>query len=222
MKIQKILAIILTLCLILSGLVACDSGNASSTEQQTEDDKAQAQYECGKTAYDELVLAADLCEYMGSAIYDAWFFAIYKADYGNSDDADVALSDLASEVGISVADLKVGAEVVLGDFAKFVQIYLDDFEYTVDIVTAALEKNGTVDKLNTAISNAKTELKTMTNKYSDYSEYPTLKSMYSKVDSYATFVKNPSGSFEQLKSTIENYNNEIRTYKADLAFIFED
>ena len=50
----------------------------------------------------------------------------------------------------------------------------------LNIVYETLEKNGTVDKLDTALANAKAELKTMTQEYSDYSEYPTLKSYLEK------------------------------------------
>ena len=101
-------------------------------------------------------------------------------------------------------------------------ILKQEFTYAVIIVEQAYINNGTVQRLNDALANAKNELKTMTQEYSDYSEYPNLKSYYSEVSSYAEFAQNPNGSFEQLKTTIETYEREIRTYKSDMSFVFED
>ena len=71
------------------------------------------------------------------------------------------------------------------------------------------------------IDNAKAYLKEVTNKYADYTAYPTLKLYYSEVSSYLEFAKSPSGSFSQLKTTIDNYETNIRTYENDLSFTLE-
>ena len=188
--------------------------------KNSEDSKTKKQYECGKTAYDELLSAADICFTIGSTIYDAWYFAIYEADeYGYS----TILSNFCEKTNLSITDVK--KTLTFYDIDESTAYYLgiwEDFNYTVNIANKTLELNGTIKKLDTHIFNAKEQLKTMTQQYSDYSEYPTLKSLFSKIDSYAIFLKNPTGSFEQLKSTIEGYNNDIRTLKSDLSFIFED
>ena len=228
MKHLKLPLILVTLILTVTCCVSCIPidflGESSNSDiPQITVDKTKLQFECGKKAYDELILAADICEYIGDAVYGAWYFAIYSDGYGLGYNADLALQDLSDEVGISVSDLKVAATVYLGEeLDDYVQIYLDDFDCTVDMTIIALEENGTIDKLNTALGNAKAELKTMTAEYSDYSEYPNLKSLYSKVDSYATFLKSPTGSFEQLATTLEKYETEIRTLRSDLEFVFED
>ena len=97
----------------------------------------------------------------------------------------------------------------------------DDYSSTKVVAAFADEVNLTSAELDAALKSAKTELKTMTAEYTDYSEYPKLKSYYAKVNSYAEFCKDSQGSFEQLKTTIQDYENEIRTFRADLEFIFE-
>ena len=213
---KKFLICLLCFSMLLIAFVGCDSkAPAGSTSQ---DDPTKAQFECGKKAYDELVKASTICEDMGDALYGAWYFAIYEADdYSGSS----RISAFASETGLSSSDIyAVGEE--MGYNSTLLPYALDDFSTAVYVVLAVYEANGKTEELNTALANAKTELKTMTEKYSDYSQYPSLKSFYSEVDSYATFLKSPSGSFEQLKTTIETYEKSIRTYKSDLSFVFED
>lgn len=219
---KKLITLSLCVALVLLSFVGCGSSSDNNAESEKTPDKTQVQYECGKSAYDELSKAAEICAKMGDAVYGAWYFAIYEADYDLLDSSEDALYDLSDKVGVSVDDLTVAAEEYLGDLAGFVQIYLDDFNYTVHIVSKALEINGTVTELDTALSNSKAQLKTMTQEYSDYDQYPMLKSLYSEIDSYASFLKAPTGSFEQLKTTIEKYETNIRTYKSDLSFVFED
>lgn len=224
---KKIIAGILCICLLTTALYGC---NSSSDAQPTEStlptenittttiSRTQLEYECGKKAYDELIIAADICENMASGIYEAWRFAIYDADDYSSYNM---VSAFSSETGVSVTDLNKAAEA-LEVSSKVLYILLEDFSSAVTIILKAYEVNGTIERLDGALTHAKAELKTMTQEYSDYSQYPTLKSFYSEVDSYASFLKDPSGSFSQLQTTIENYRNQIRTYKSDLSFVFED
>lgn len=65
-------------------------------------------------------------------------------------------------------------------------------------------------------------MKKMSEKYSDYEHYPSLKKYYTETKSYFDFCKAPTGSFEQVKTTINDYRNDIREYVSDLDYIFED
>lgn len=227
---KKLLLLTLCLVLLVACLASCDSSGQNNTYNPSTnnsgtsntDTKTQAQYECGKEAYDELIKAANLCETYGNVVYDAWYFAIYKADdYTGSN----IVSAFASETGLSVSDVNEAIKELSGEdtLPSYLLTYaLSDISLAVDVGIKALELNGTLAQLDKALTNAKSKLKTMTQEYSDYSEYPSLKSLYSTVDSYATFIKDPSGSFEQLKTTIENYETEIRTLRSDLSFVFDD
>lgn len=213
----------LCVCMLLLSLSSCNSQDAENSKQDSPTveatlSKTQLEYECGKKAYDELVTASEICKAMGDGVYGAWYFAIFEADDYSSYNI---VNEFASATGVSVSDLNKVMESI-GYSAQLLPYALEDFSTAVVMVEEAYKINGTVERLDNALTQAKNELKTMTQEYSDYSHYPTLKSFYSEIDSYATFLKSPTGSFDQLKSTIENYENQIRTYKSDLSFVFED
>lgn len=230
MKKRQVLAIVLCAIMMLGALTGCgkakDDKNAEETAAVTADPaeaKSQAQFECGKKTYDNLNTAADICIEMMDTIYDAWMFAIYDADEYTSSKVVAAFAD---EVNMTSAELETAWSELLKEAGVSgglsLKYCLNEITLVVNLVTKAYELRGTTGELDTALENAKTELKTMTAEYADYSEYPTLKSYYAKVNSYAEFCKSPTGSFEQLKTTIQDYENEIRTYRADLEFIFEE
>lgn len=218
MRSKKIWAIILCVTIMVGVFTGCGNFNGKTSE----DSKTEAQFECGKKTYDSLNTASDVCVELMSSVYNAWKFSIYDADDYSSYNV---VSEFADEVNLSVEELEQAWVSYLGEFGStFLKLenYIDDINYSVFVVIEAYKLNGKIDEMDNALATAKAELKTMTSKYADYSEYPTLKSYYSEVNSYAEFAKSPECSFEQLKTTMEEYEKEIRTYKADLEFIFED
>ncbi len=222
---KKITAFILCILMVL-GTVGCTISQQASNGQQA---KNEAQYTCGKAAYDQLNIAADICIDVMDSVYNAWYFAIYTAgDYTGSDEAyESGLDAFAAKVGIpkellEEAYMEYAGLPTLAGAQLLLPYSLTDFKNTVSIVEYAYKRSGAFELLNTALSAAKAELKTMMELYSDYSEYPTLKAFYAEVNSYAEFAQNPSGSFQQLKTTIDNYETAIRTYKSELSFMFED
>ena len=95
------------------------------------------------------------------------------------------------------------------------------FQNTVNIAKYVLINRGVYSEAQACIENAKSYLKEVTEKYDDYTAYSTLQLYYSEVCSYLDFAKSPSGSFLQLRSIIENYETNIRTYKNQLSLKFE-
>lgn len=69
---------------------------------------------------------------------------------------------------------------------------------------------------------AKAQMKNLSENYSDYEHYPNLKGFYTTTSSFFDFCQNPTGSFEQVKTTINDYRNKARGYISDLDYIFED
>lgn len=57
---------------------------------------------------------------------------------------------------------------------------------------------------------------------SNYEHYSNLKGYYTTTNAFFEFCQNPTGSFAQVKDTINNYKNDARDYRNDLAYIFED
>lgn len=86
---------------------------------------------------------------------------------------------------------------------------------------SASAKTTSSETAQSALDNAKSLMKDLSAKYSDYEHYPNLKGYFTNTSSLFDFCQNPDGSFEQVKDTINNYRNEARDFKSDLDYIFE-
>ena len=194
-------------------------------------------------AYDNVESAYSITEKMGSDIYEAWRVGIYDAD-----DKDFGLGHLADELSLSLSDIRVGFsawlyellydekwETVSNDkketcikqaddtFISFTDYFSDDvFSTCVDIVVRAYIENGQVADAQKHLEQAKAQMKYMSEKYADYEHYPNLKGYYTTTNAFFEFCKDPTGSFEQLKNTVNDYKNDARKYRNELSYIFED
>ena len=102
-------------------------------------------------------------------------------------------------------------------------VFEDDlFEFCVETVVNAYVVNGKVEEAQTALDTAKAQMKELSAEYSDYEHYPNLKGYFTTTSSFFDFCQNPTGSFEQVKDTVNEYKNEARDYISDLDYIFED
>lgn len=193
---------------MLPSLVACSSGGVSSQEHE---------YEQAQKAYEELNKASELCEQAMDTIYGAWYFAIYEAKLGVSDYKNY--DGFEAKTGLTYKEIESAMKSIGLDYDD--SFMLTEFSYTVKIAQICLMNKNIYKDAHTCVDNAKAYLKEVTDKYADYTAYPTLKRYYSEVTSYLEFVEAPSGSFSQLKTTIDNYETNIRTYKNDLSFTLE-
>jgi uncharacterized protein YceK len=205
-KATVLMMVIVTICNVL--LSGCGSNKAFDT---------------AKEAYQSLCDAADSTIDVMDSVYGAWYFGIYESD--DSFTSTIA-SDLAASTSMATSDIEaaiksLGESSGLGDRLIYLLFGDDAFHYCLSVVNEAYELNGTFDSINNNLDIANASLKTMTAKFDDYKHYPALKEFYSKVSSYAEFAQAPSGSFQQLKDTINDYENDIRTYRTDLSFVFE-
>lgn len=96
------------------------------------------------------------------------------------------------------------------------------FSYCVNMVTYAYQTVGETASIQGLLDDAKAEMRHISEKYSDYEHYPMLKQYYTSVSALFDFCQNPSGSFEQMKTTIEEYRRKIRDCKNDLDYLFLD
>lgn len=210
-----------TVSLLMTGvmaLVLCSCGK---------DEKA---FEISKTAYDNINLAYESVEAIGSDVYEAWRLGIYEKD-------EMSIELLASELSLSEDDITKGIASVLVTVGvsesaeevdsaivdKIFSLLEDDmFSLCVEIVKEAYVANGTVEEIKGHLDEAKAQMKELSEDYSDYEHYPNLKGYYTTTSSFFDFCQNPTGSFEQVKTTINDYKNEARNYINDLNYIFED
>lgn len=224
---KKIISVALVMALMLT-MSAC--GNKAFTKSNE--------------AYDNVTTAYNIVDQMGSDLYEAWRLGIYDDDEILSN----GVKHLAGELKLSEDELmdgiiytmttfssdkdyeslteeeKDGMKDTLGKNGKtFFSIFEDDlFQACVWIVTGAYAANGKTAEAQAALDSAKGQMKDLSEKHSDYEHYPSLKGYYTTTSSFFDFCQNPSGSFEQVKNTINDYRNEARDYKSDLDYIFED
>ena len=225
---KKIVSLILVFAMS-AGLCACGGEEKSA-------------FNTSKAAYDKVSAAYQITAEFGSDIYEAWRLGIYEDDEVLSSGAKY----LATELSLSETEIKEGIAYVLA-----VEVYgkewdsLSDsekkeymnmaakssvfrafednlFSFCVMIVSGAYVVNGKAAEVQTSLDDAKSLMKDLSEKYSDYEHYPNLKGYYTTTKSFFEFCQNPTGSFEQVKTTINDYKNEARDYISDLDYIFEE
>lgn len=195
-------------------------------------------FSAAQDAYRNIDDAYEVIEQFGEDIYEAWRMGIY--DY---DEDDFGLAYLAKKLNLSEDDLRMGIVYLvyrdkweeMTDEEK--QSFIDNaelifsvamdsvnsvFSLCVQVVSSSYEANGKTAEVQALLDEAKSQMKEMSEKYSDYEHYPSLKGYYTTSNAFFDFCKNPSGSFEQVKNTINDYRNQARSYISDLNYIFED
>lgn len=222
---KKLAATILALAMCLS-ITACGGGEKKA-------------FDASKIAYDNIDIAYEITEQFGSDIYEAWRLGIYDKD----EILDYGASYLATELSLSADEISAGAAYTIATLVgedwdamseEDKENYIDKtddifslmeddlFSFCVMAVSNAYVVNGSVEEAQTALDAAKAQMKELSSEYSDYEHYPNLKGYYTTTSSFFEFCNNPTGSFEQVKDTINNYKNEARDYISDLDYIFEE
>ena len=222
---KKLTAIVLVLVMCVS-MTACGGGNKKA-------------FEASKAAYDNVDIAYEITEQFGSDLYEAWRLGIYDDDEILED----GVAYLATELSLSEDELKEGVGYVIAEMTGEDWSEMSDedkatitentdiifglmednlFSFCVMVVTGAYTANGKVEEAQNALNAAKAQMKELSEKYSDYEHYPNLKGYYTTTSSFFDFCQNPTGSFEQVKDTINDYKNEARDYISDLDYIFEE
>ena len=219
---KKVISLLLVMVMCLS-LVACGGGEKKA-------------FEASKAAYDNIDIAYEITEQFGSDIYEAWRLGIYDDDEILDDGA----AHLATELSLSADEIRAGAvytiykdewdtmsdeekDELIDEADLFFSYFEDDlFSFCVMAVSNAYVVNGKVEEAQTALDAAKAQMKELSSEYSDYEHYPNLKGYFTTTSSFFDFCQNPTGSFEQVKETVNNYKNEARDYISDLDYIFED
>ena len=221
---KRLLALLLALSMVFA-LSACGGGGK------------KAAFNASKEAYDNINAAYLIVDDFGHDIYEAWRVGIF-------DEKNISIKTLSKELTLSEDELKEGVVYLFYSMAenddyeegkeedkqffrenadKVFQLFKDDiFSVCVKIVSAAYVTNGKVAEAQELLTSAKGQMKTLSEKYSDYEHYPALKGYYTTTTAFFDFCQNPTGSFEQVKTTINEYRNDCRSYNKDLSYIFEE
>lgn len=223
---KKPLTLVLAVALALS-LTACGGG------------KSKKAFEASKEAYQNINAAYELTADYGSNIYEAWRLGIYDKD----EIMDGGCSYLAKELNLSQEEVEAGAAHLVAEafgaswdectdeeknsYKVMADSYfrgMEDnlFSWCVEVVSNTYIINGKAAEAKDHLEAAKGQMKELSESYSDYEHYPALKGYYTTTSSFFDFCQNPTGSFEQLKTTVEDYKTTARDFNADLDYIFED
>ena len=175
-------------------------------------------------AYKSLNEAKEYCENIMATIYNAWYFSIYQGEYYSNYEG--ILSGFCETTGLKKDDVAAKVEEYLEvnglsqkDSQRFV--LFKNSSSVVKIVLSIHIKNESYSTVSSLLDSAKESLKSVTSKYEDETGYSMLKSYHSAVSSYLEFCKSPSGSFNQLSTTIDTYENNCNKHKNDLSFVFD-
>lgn len=223
---KKIVSLFVSVTLCLS-LCACGGGKKKA-------------FALSKQAYTDINAAYEDTEIFGTDIYEAWYLGIFEDD----EVLDGGCRYLASELSLSEDELKDGVayfaismtndttwetatdeekEKLRGLSDNIFLMYKDDlYSLCVQLVADAYVVNGKVAEIQEYLDSAKSQMKDLSDKYSDYEHYPNLKGYYTTTNAFFDFCQNPTGSFEQVKTTVNDYKNSARNYKNDLSYVFED
>lgn len=227
---KKITAIFLILVMCVT-MAACGGSNKKAFEES-------------KIAYDNIDIAYKISEQFSQDIYEAWRLGIYDKDEILKD----GVAHLATRLSLNEDELKEGLVYTIADLtgenwseisdetkASFTDdtaatIYVlesimnqgDFYGLCVKVVTSSYIANGKVEEAQNALKTAKTQMKKLSENYSDYEYYPNLKGYFTTTSALFDFCQNPTGSFQQLNDTLNNYMKEARDYINDLNYIFEE
>ena len=216
------------LTLLLALMMCISSAGCSGTQKA---------FEASKDAYDSINTAYEITEQFASDIYEAWRMGIYEDDEvleGGTQylaaELNVSEDELAAGVAFTVNEI-MGAddwdtlsesekESYLSATDMYFRLFEDDlFSFCVLAVIGAYQVNGKIEATQSALDTAKQEMRELSEKYADYEHYPNMKGYYTSTSSFFEFCQNPTGSFEQVVNTINDYKNEARDYKNDLDYI---
>lgn len=211
-----------------------DTG-ASSNEQpqgQTNNNKPQdntaalrqQQIAAAKTAFEALRLAEEACVAAMDSIYPAWHFAVYESGkFTYATDCykayiEATKLDYDRTLELLNADLEDLNREVNGQ----TQIaYLEDIGTAVDLVLLVCYDNGTFSAVEQNLITAKEALKSVTDQFEGDTGYADLKKYYAEVASYFEYIKNPTGSFDNLGNLVNTYETNIRTYRISLEMLLK-
>lgn len=160
-------------------------------------------------------------------IYEAWRLGVNNR---SSYDSDSEFSDFADEMNIdqiyieqAVANLRGNEKFEYGDWSYLPYLYNNSyFSAWVSVISEAYKCSGYADQIKEKLENAKDLMKKLSDAYSDYEHYPSLKKYFTNTIAFFDFCCDPEGSFEQVVDTFNAYRNNAREYFFDLNYVFSD
>ena len=201
-------------------------------------------FEISKIAYQNVNEAYDIAHQFGTDLYSAWYLVSYQNQSLMNTNTVKAI---ATEVQyLDEEEIQQGLAFVLAnnkykeewyelseeDKDSYIELagkYAgDDFFnqtnclfITTWSVIRAYEVNGKTEEARRYLETAQSNMRELSEKYSDYKHYPNLKGFFTTTGSYLDVCCNSELSFTQFKDVKNQYEKEARDYINDLDFIFD-
>lgn len=215
------------LVVLVCALSGCSSSN----------DVTQDAYVHSKEAYTQIQTTYEVAEDFSSDLYSAWKAGIYDKEEMSVEYLASITSLTEEEIyeGICYAILEIdnaggyysATNQERADAEYIVEYYFAIYEESmfsacISVVSGAYELSGKISIAQESIESAASDIKAVSDIYSEYEHYSSLKGYYASVNAFLDFCINPTGSFIQFSDTINNYQTQARDYKSELSYIFEE
>lgn len=216
----------LRLSLVAIGICVClvgcgddkkdDSATATSSTTETVNEATDTSLDNAKEAYTLLANSSDTIEIIGAGISGAWGYAIE-----NSSDFTGTYYGLASVCGLSSEEVTAAFDQysndLLGGMSYESGVLLHDFQ-TVISVLINYGYAPYLEQLDKDLASAKSLIKSVDQSESYYSD---LVDYYTAVSNYLEFCKSPTGNYQSVGTTRNEYETTISTAKSKLSFYLE-
>ena len=193
----------------------CSMCKAADPKVQQKDDASYA--------YSYLMIVEGYCDLISQQLYDAWYFAIYKADDYTT--ASSMITAFSKRVGISTDLVTEAVDSYLtsagyGTSDIYRRAALSTNGGAIYVVKYAMTKGGHYDNAKEALASAKEYFQKLNSSYASVNAYSEISSYYSAANAYLDFCISPSGSFSTLSSTLSTFRTNCADYrnKCDLYF----
>lgn len=221
-----------------SALTSEEKDSISKSAVILDDARSAYIFELSKSAYSNINEAYDITFQFSFDLYEAWRIGVYEEDDANGNFAKYISSKLmyTSEdelkAGIARAlawhrDEKAWNDLSEAEKNEYIEYAGSDFSvYSSFAVFCVLSMqntyylNGKMEEAEGLLETAKEQMKELSEKYSDYKHYPSLKGFYTTTSAFFDVTSHGGVSFNQYKDLQNQYEKEARDYVSDLDFIF--
>lgn len=183
--------------------------------------------ENGKISGDSLSLAKEVyaslnktTSYSASVISDVsaiWAWCIFDAEDEHYDDVSV---NVACETDLEISEVVQAYEDLYGEETDSIYKYLllEDYQYAVPTVVRAYYNKGYYQTTEDELNSAKEKIQSLSGEESYYED---LKNYYTAVINFRDFAFSPTGNYQNLSTTVNDYISKIDTLESNLSFDLE-
>lgn len=225
-NLSKVVSSLLITSVLSLTLIGCGnepSIKETSTVEETQVSETDTGLENAKEAYSLLKSSAKLTDSLGNGIVNTWGYCI---DHCNDHDGTITefakASGLTTDEAESIYKEYYNYEVsLIGEtLAKATSnpgYFLDDFQDVIPrLITYGYATY--IETLDDNLATAKSLIQSVDQSESYYSD---LIDYYTAISNYLEFCKSPTGNYQSIGTTINDYNNNISTVESKLSFYLE-